>query len=114
MTERGTALGYLIVVLWAVGGTVLVTLVPFATRSVPHRAAGVVFAPGFDDRSSVASIVRADPRARLLDIRWGGRLIFVDYDDVNLPAALRKAGALYMFDAIAAGCHPPAASVARR
>ncbi len=93
----------------AVCGTIAVTLAPFATPPAPHRVAGILFGPDFDMRSSVGAISLADPRARLVDARWGGKLVYVTYDDPTFPAALSRAGALYMFDAIAAGCHGPAA-----
>ena len=103
--ERASVLAYTMVTILALAGVVLVSLIPFTAKPVPHRTAGILFGPGFDGRTSVAAVSTADPKAKLIDIRWQGRLVFVDYADVNFPATLQKAGALYMFDAIAAGCH---------
>ena len=103
--EGATVLGYAVVTVLAVAGVLLVTLAPFTSKPVPHRTSGILFGPAFDDRTSIAAISAADPRAKLVDIRWSGRLVFVDYENVDFPQTIEKAGALYLFDAIAAGCH---------
>lgn len=50
----------------------------------------------------------AEPGASILDIQYGGRVIFVFSDDQDFAKKLHNVGAIYVFDAIAAGCHTKA------
>ena len=82
-----------------------ILLLPFTNPPRPHRVTGILFGPGFDARQGLILMADADPNIRFLDSRWHGRLVYVLYDAIGFPDAVRRSGALYIFDAVSAGCH---------
>jgi hypothetical protein len=93
-------------------------LAPFAAPPSPNGVTGVLFGFGRNSAATLSALFAADPDARLVDVRWGGRLVFVSYRDPAFPAKVATFGAWHSFDAIAAGCHggafPGAESTAGR
>ena len=90
---------------WVAGATIV--LLPFTTPPRRNHVAGIVFGPGLGEGRSLGVVTAADPKARIVDMRWRGRLVFVSYDALGFPDAVRRSGALYLFDAVSAGCHAP-------
>jgi hypothetical protein len=82
-----------------------ILLAPFATPPSPDRVAGVLFGFGLTSAQTLPRVLAADPGARVVDVRWGGRLVFVSYRDPAFPATVAGLGAWRSFDAVAAGCH---------
>jgi hypothetical protein len=91
-------------------GLVLLSLLaimaaPFITPPAPGRVTGVLFKAGTTPVAALNDVVAADPNAALVDLRLGGRLIFLTYQRADFPVRISKLGALRSFDAVAAGCH---------
>jgi hypothetical protein len=75
--------------------------------SLPAPRAGQVvgvLAPTASGLSSFQALRRIDPDLRLVDLRWGGRLIFVRSDRADLPSLAHRVGVLFLFDAALVGC----------
>jgi hypothetical protein len=52
----------------------------------------------------ILSLLELDPDLRLVDQRWGGRLVFVVSQKINCADRARTAGAIIVFDAKSVGC----------
>jgi hypothetical protein len=82
-----------------------IALAPFATPPSPDKVAGVLFGFGKNSATTLAAVFAADPNASLVEVRWGGQLVFVSYRDTAFPAKVASLGAWHSFDAVTAGCH---------
>ncbi len=68
-----------------------------------------VITPTHEGLSGFFALLRVDPDLRLVDQRWGGRLIFVVSKRQDFPRLARRSGVLLLFDARSVGCGRKAA-----
>ena len=85
--------------------TFSIGLAPYATAPTPGRVTGVLFSPAADRSTGVNTVMRAESGVRIVDVRLGGRLVFVLYTKPDFPLQVARLGAVHTFDAVAAGCH---------
>jgi hypothetical protein len=80
-------------------------LAPYLTPPAPGRVTGILFPAGTATPAAIVAILTAEDDAQIVDIRLGGRLVFVVYHQPEFPRQIARLGALRVFDAVAAGCH---------
>lgn len=69
----------------------------------PNKVAAV-FLPFGGGTSGLTRLLAAEPDLALVDMAWGGRLVFVIPPDPNFSAKAAKAGALFVVEAGAVAC----------
>ena len=82
-------------------------LAPYTEPPMRGEPTGVIFSPFSSPAANLAALLAADPGAQVIDMQYGGRIVFIVSDTPDFAARLSKAGAIHFFNAVAAGCHQP-------
>ena len=101
-------IAYAAAILLTLTATAVTGLAPYTEPPLRGERTGVIFSPFSSPAANLAALLDADPRARVVDTQYGGRIIFIVSDSLDFTARLRNAGAIHFFHAVAAGCHQDA------
>lgn len=98
---------YAAAILLALTAMACTGLAPYTEPPLRGVPTGVIFPPFSSPAANLEALLAADPGAQVIDMQYGGRILFIASDSPDFAARLHKAGAIHFFNAVAAGCHQP-------